>query len=150
MEIIGNQEITKQMITVRKRELDKERKPLLSKLKTLNKRQEKLVDEGESTMLINREIAAVENKLIPIEEELKYYSAKFEPIRLFDVVINHKLLIQILQKTKKLNVSIEKGDNETVIITWNVKGSKGKYTLQNLASFYRNIIYIPELVIQEQ
>lgn len=149
MEIVGNQEITKQMITIRKRELAEVRKPLLSKLKSLNNRLEKLEVKGDSATAINSEIAALEDKLLPIEDELKFYTSQFEPVRLFDVVINHKLLKQILQKTKKLNVNFEKGDNETVIISWDVKGSKGKYTLNNLASFYQNIIYIPELKIKE-
>lgn len=149
MEIVGNPDITKQMMMIRKRELEEARKPLLAKRKSLIKQREKWLGKGEPASVMIDEIKVIEKKLCPIENELAYYSAKFEPVRLFDVVINYKLLKQILQKTKKLNVTFEKGDNETIIISWDVKGSNGRYTLNNLATFYKHIMYIPELIIQE-
>lgn len=149
MEIVGNPDITKQMIMIRKRELNGERKQCASSLRERTKERERMEKEAIETDAIQYKIDQLERKIDEIDAELKYYSAQYQPVRLFDSVINYKLLKQILQKTKKLSVTFEKGDNETVILSWDVISSKGQYRLNNLAAYYKNIIYIPELVIQE-
>lgn len=149
MKIAGKEEITQDMINIRKRELNAERKKWQSELKSRNKECERMEKEDIETNTLRHKIEQLERKISVIEDELKFYSAQYQPIRLFDIVINYKLLKSILQKTKKFNINIQKGEGDTVEIKWESKGSQGKYTLNNLASFYKNIIYIPELIVQE-
>lgn len=149
MEIVGKPEITNQMISILKRELSESLEIEKAELKDFKESRTQLRKNELSTETIDIKIRKQQSIISQIENELKYYSVKYEPIRIFDIVINHKLLKKIIQKTKKLNVSFEKVDNDKVIVSWNGKGTKGKFTLNNLAQFYQNIIYIPELVIQE-
>lgn len=149
MEIVGKEEITQNMIDIRKRELNAERKKLQSELKARTKECERMEKAEIETNAIRHKINQLERKIGVIDCELKFYSAQYQPVRLFDIVINYKLLKSILQKTKKFNINIQKGEGDTVEIAWDGKGSQGKYTLNNLASFYKNIIYIPELIVQE-
>lgn len=149
MEIAGKEEITQNMINIRKRELNAERKKLQSELKARSKECERMEKEDIVTNIIRHKIEKLERKISVIEDELKFYSSQYQPVRLFDIVINYKLFKSILQKTKKFNINIQKGEGNTVEISWEGKGSQGKYTLNNLAVYYENIIYIPELIVQE-
>lgn len=149
MEIDGKVEIMQDMINIRKRELGENLKLLKEKLRACKKSRTELRKKKLETDGIECKISELERKIFSAEEELKFYTAQYQPIRLFDTVINYKLFKSILQKTKNFNVGIQKGDGDTVEISWEGKGSRGSYTLNNLAVYYENIIYIPELIVQE-
>lgn len=148
MEVVGNFETMQEMINVLKRDLKKELQPLKADLKKLRKEHDRMYKEDIGTSLIVQKIRKVERKIEAVEIELDFLSAKYLPVRIYDVVINYKLLKSILLKTKKFNVVIQKGQSDTLEIVWDGKESRGKYTLNNLADHYVNLVYIPELRLE--
>lgn len=151
MNIVGDFEIMKKMMSIRKRELNEDLKSLKAKLRDCKKSRTKLLKEELDTDAIDYKIDGLERDIETIESDIEYYSSKFQPVRLFDTVINYKFLQEILRKTKMLNnVSIQKGNHpDTVEIVWDNEGSKGKYTLYSLAEQFKEVIYIPELEVNE-
>ncbi|KYG92369.1 hypothetical protein A0U40_05355 [[Bacillus] sp. KCTC 13219] len=149
MQLIGDVEITKQQMAICRRELQDKLSHFKSRLRECKKSRTRLIKQEHNTDEIDYKIRKLEKELESLNVELKYFSAKYQPVLLYDIVINYKLLQEILRKTKMLhNVQIQKG-SDAINVVWDNKGTKGKYTLYDIRNNFKGVIYFPELVTQD-
>ncbi|MEC1177643.1 hypothetical protein P9B03_04030 [Metasolibacillus meyeri] len=149
MQLIGDVEITKQQMAICKRELQDKLKQLKAEMRELKKERTKMLKAEIDVTSIDAKISHLYKSINNIDDKLQYYSAKYQPVLLFDSVINYKLLQEILRKTKMLhNVQIQQGVS-AVEIVWDNKGTKGKYALNDIRDNFEGVIYFPELVMSD-